>query len=205
VGDVSDNNAAELISGIYERHAETYDALRSRSVFEKGWLDRFTALLPAAANVLDIGCGMGEPIATYLVERGFRLTGADSSPAMIDKARQRLPAETWLVADMRSLNLQHRFDGILAWDSFFHLTRNDQRAMFRVFAAHAAPQCALMFTSGPSDGEAIGTFGDEPLYHASLAPEEYQALLADIGFGVVEYTPNDPTCGDHTIWLAQRI
>ena len=40
--------------------------------------------------------------------------------------------------------------------------------MFPIFRDHAAAGCALMFTSGPSAGEAIGSYQGEPLYHASL-------------------------------------
>ena len=50
---------------------------------------------------------------------------------------------------MRSLALGRTFDGIVAWDSFFHLTWDDQRRIFPVFRAHAATGAALMFTSGP--------------------------------------------------------
>jgi hypothetical protein len=60
-----------------------------------------------------------------------------------------------------------------------------------------------MFTSGPRAGEAIGTFHGEPLYHASLAPEEYRVLLDKCGFEVVSYDPEHPACGKHTIWLAR--
>jgi SAM-dependent methyltransferase len=196
---------AERIVALYERHADAWDSQRSRTLFEKGWLDRFADLLPANGAVLDIGCGMGEPIAAYLGERGFRITGVDSAPGMIAKAGERMPTASWHVADMRSLALDRRFDGILAWDSFFHLTRDDQRAMFRIFEAHAAQVCALMFTSGPADGEAMGTFKGEPLYHASLAPDAYRRLLSEIGFAVVAHVADDPDCGGHTIWLARRV
>lgn len=60
-----------------------------------------------------------------------------------------------------------------------------------------------MFTSGPAHGEAIGTFEGEALYHGSLAPEEYRTLLAENGFAVVDHVVEDPSCGGHTIWLAQ--
>jgi len=60
-----------------------------------------------------------------------------------------------------------------------------------------------MFTSGGSYGEAIGSYRGEPLYHASLAPEEYRALLGSTGFRVVAHIVEDPNCGGHTIWLAQ--
>jgi hypothetical protein len=104
---------------------------------------------------------------------------------------------------MRTLSLDERFGGLMAWDSFFHLTPDDQRAMFPVFAAHAAPGAALMFTSGPKFGEAIGSFHGDALYHASLDAEEYTALLATHGFRVLDHVAEDPACGGHTIWLAK--
>src|SRR5207253_4212667 len=91
--------------------------------------------------------------------------------------RAPFPASGLAVADMRELALDHTFNGVLAWNSFFHLCPEDQRRMFPVFRKHAAPRAALMFTSGPSHGEAIGTFAGEPLYHASLGSDEYNSLL----------------------------
>ncbi len=61
-----------------------------------------------------------------------------------------------------------------------------------------------MFTSGPAHGEAIGSFNGDPLFHASLAPEEYRALLDACGFEVVAFEPEDPSCGSRTVWLARR-
>jgi hypothetical protein len=104
---------------------------------------------------------------------------------------------------MRTLALGRRFAGILAWDSFFHLCPDDQRRMFPIFRAHAAPRAALMFTSGPAHGEAIGSYRGEPLYHASLDPAEYESLLDTTGFDVIAHAVEDPSCGKHTIWLAQ--
>jgi SAM-dependent methyltransferase len=197
-------NPADRIIDLYQRRAREWDEARGRSLFERGWLDRFTALLLPGGSVLDIGCGSGEPIAHHLIDQEFVVTGVDSAPAMIDLCRSRFPSSAWLVADMRQLALGRRFDGLLAWDSFFHLRPEDQRGMFPIFGAHAAAGAALMFTSGHSCGEAIGTFHGEPLYHGSLDPAEYCALLEAQGFEVVAHVADDPTCGGHTIWLAQR-
>jgi SAM-dependent methyltransferase len=194
---------AERIIDLYERHAPAYDAERSRNLMERAWLDGFCALLPPGGAVLDVGCGPGEPIARHLIETGYALTGVDSSPAMIALCKARFPQRSWHVADMRALALRQHFNGVLAWDSFFHLTQDDQRRMFPIFRAHAAPKAALMFTSGPHAGLALGTYQGEPLYHASLDPEEYRDLLATNDFSVVAYVPEDPSCGRHTIWLAQ--
>jgi len=76
--------------------------------------------------------------------------------------------------------------------------------MFSRFQAHAAPGSALMFTSGHAEGSAIGELEGDPLYHGSLDPDEYRALLDAAGFEVVAHVSKDPTCGHRTIWLAQQ-
>ena len=207
---MASGDGADIID-LYQRKASHWIESRARGrstekpLMEKPWLDRFRALLPAAAPVLDIGCGSAEPMAAYLIENGHPVVGVDSSPAMIDACRQHFPAQQWIVADMRALALQQKFSGLLAWDSFFHLCYDDQRNMFSVFRAHAAPGAALMFTSGPAHGEAIGNFEGEPLYHASLDVAEYRSLLDRNGFRVMSHIVEDPDCGGHTIWLAQLI
>jgi SAM-dependent methyltransferase len=199
---------AERIVGLYRRHARAWADARASGPgrpMEAGWLDRFLGLLPPRPAVLDLGCGSGEPMGRYLIGRGCDLTGVDSAPAMIAMCRERLPRGAWRVGDMRTLSLGRTFDGILAWDSFFHLDHDDQRRMFPVFREHAAPRAALMFTSGPAHGEAIGTLAGEPLYHASLDPAEYRALLGGHGFEVLAHAVEDPTCGRHTVWLARLL
>src|SRR5271166_6116883 len=156
---------ADRIIGHYERHARDWDADRNRHVgpwIDKPWHDRFVAGLPSGATVLDLGCGSGSPVAQYMAERGLHVTGVDSSPTLISLCRERLPDHEWLVGDMRSLQLPGQFDGVLAWDSFFHLRPDDQRRMFNVFARHATPSAVLMFNSGPAYGEAVGEYRGDP-------------------------------------------
>lgn len=197
------SSASEQVIGLYERHARKWDAERGRSLFEKPWLDRFASYLPDGGAILDLGCGSGQPIAEYLIERGFRITGVDSSATLIAYARTRFPGHDWIVEDMRTLSLGRRFKGMLAWDSFFHLAMEDQRRMFPIFRNHADAGAALMFTSGASHGVAIGAFAREPLYHASLSEGEYRSRLAAHGFELVKRVAEDPDCGGHTILLAR--
>ena len=190
------------ITSLYDRLATEYDRDRGRALVEKEWLDRFLGHVPSGGTVLDIGCGMGEPIARYILSLGYRIVGCDSSPALIALCRARFPDAEWLVADMRALATGRRFDGVIAWDSFFHLDMDDQRAMFARFADHAKAGAPMLFTSGSQAGESIGTYHGEPLYHASLDPAEYRRLLARHGFTVQAYEPHDAACGGHTVWLA---
>jgi trans-aconitate methyltransferase len=189
---------------LYQAKAEDFARERQHFGGEARYFAEIAARIPAGAAVLDLGCGAGVPIARFFIDYGFAYTGVDAAPAMIDICRATFPKGSWVVADMRRLALARHFDAIFAWDSFFHLPPDDQRRMFPVFARHAAPGAFLLFTSGPSAGEPIGDLYGEPLYHASLDEEEYRALLADNGFAVVSYAPEDPEIGGRTVWFARR-
>ena len=166
-------------------------------------LGLFLAQCPGS-RILDLGCGSGDPIALEFVRRGCRVTGVDGARSMVELFAANLPGERVVHHDMRTLALGERFDGIVAFDSFFHLKPDDQRAMFPVFAAHAAPGAALLLTTGPDAGEAYGTVEGEAVYHASLSPAEYRALFAAHGFREIAFRPEDPECDRHTVWIAGR-
>ena len=201
------SDPAELAGRVletYERNAAWYDRERGRVLFERGWLDRFAGMLPGGGRVLDVGCGTGAPIAEYLTGLGFAVTGVDGAAAMIEIARARRPEGDWRVADMRALALEERFDGVLAWDSFFHLTREEQRQVVPKLLQHLGPGGPLMLTVGPGEGEVIGHVGDEPIYHASLDCEEYARLIEAGGAEVVDFVAEDPACDSHSVLLARK-
>lgn len=195
--------AAKNILTIYDTHAAAFAKLRSRHLMEKSWLDKFTGLVGASGSILDIGCGNGVPIAEHFIRHGYQLTGVDGAPGMLARAQQAFPEQRWLNLDMRQLALNETFDGLIAWDSFFHLSHDDQRQMFPIFARHSHPGSVLMFTSGTDNGIAMGEFEGEPLYHASLSPDEYRQRLADNGFAAIDVVFEDPDCGGHSVWLCQ--
>jgi Methyltransferase domain len=145
------------------------------------------------------------PVALHMAAHGFHITSVDSSPTLISLCRSRMPDQEWIVSDMRSLALDRRFGGVLAWDSFFHLTHDDQRRMFQMFRAHSAADGILMFNAGFSQGEAVGSYRGDPLYHASLDPSEYEGLLANSGFKLIEHSINDPAKGGRIFWLARAV
>ena len=195
---------SDLIIGHYERHAREWEADRRGGGWsDQPWHDRFVSALPAGAKVLDLGCGGGVPVAANMVGCGMSVTGVDASPTLISLCRERLPAHEWIVADMRSIALGARFDGILAWDSLFHCNPDDQRRMFEVFARHSASRAVLMFNGGPTYGEAVGSYRGDPLYHASLGPAEYQEQLDRIGFEITAHAIEDRLAGGRTVWLAR--
>lgn len=188
----------------YEAHGAGFAATRGRSLFERPWLDRFLRYT-TGRELLDLGCGSGQPIAAYLGERNRDITGVDGAETMVKLFAKNLPNQKVIQADMRGLDLGKQFDGILAWNSFFHLGPDDQRAMFPVFAAHANPGAPVLVTTGHAEGEAIGEIdGGAPVYHASLSPAAYRTLFDEAGFDVIDFIPEDPDCAGHSVWLARK-
>jgi SAM-dependent methyltransferase len=190
------------IAAAYNRIAAWFDGKRTRALIERPYLDYLAQALKPGASILDLGCGSGEPILRFFLERRFAVTGVDASAAMIDIAARRFPGTRFLVNDMRRLALNETFDAVIAWHSLFHLAHADQRAMFATFAACLHPGGLLMFTSGSEHGEVWSDNGGESLYHASLSLEEYRHLLQTHGFHVVQHVRDDQACGGATVWIA---
>lgn len=123
---------SEAVIDLYRRRATEWETARRSSGWnDRVWIDAFAQELDGGSSVLDLGCGGGEPVARFLVDHGMHVTGVDSSPQMIALARSRMPKQEWIVGDMRRLALNRRFEGILAWDSYFHLTHEALRKCSR--------------------------------------------------------------------------
>lgn len=187
---------------IYEEEAQFWADSRTKGTFpELKFIKRICDELKPGDEILDLGCGSGYPIADFFLKKTFKVTGVDGAKAMIKLAQEKFPQATWIHRDMRTLNLGRKFSAIVAWDSFFHLNKIEQEAMFPIFKEHLKTSGLLLFTSGPKEGEAIGDMNGQSLYHSSLSPEGYRELLQENGFGVEDFVSEDPTCGGHTIWL----
>ena len=68
---------------------------------------------------------------------------------------------------------------------------------------HSSADAVLMLNTGPEHGEDVGSYRGDPLYHASLAPSEYAALVNGIGFDVIEHAVNEARAGGRTVWLCR--
>jgi predicted TPR repeat methyltransferase len=196
--------AAAGIASLYDNFAREFDRDRCKDLMEAPYLQEILTRLNGRRHILDLGCGRGEPIGNFFIKADCHVTGVDIARSMLDMCRARFPESFWIRCDMRSMKLRRKFDAIIAWDSLFHLTQDDQRQMFPVFREHLSPEGLLMFTSGLKAGRSVGCMYGCDLYHASLDAEEYESLLASIGFKLLLHRIEDPDCGNHTVWIAQK-
>ena len=107
-----------------------------------GWLDAERLLSPAA-DVLDLGCGIGR-VAAALAPRVRSVLGIDISPGMVAEARRRHPDVANLRFAGTSGTSLDRFpcDLVLAVDSFPYLVQAG------VAAAHVAAAAAMLRAGG---------------------------------------------------------
>ena len=195
---------SDQVISFYQKHVKTFDRERNRQLFEGGWLTRFSADLPNGSRIIDLGCGMAEPMAAHLIRQGYQITGIDSAPEMIARCKTRFPKQVWTIGDMRAFPIDRAFDGILAWDSFFHLSADDQKLMFPRFRELSNPGAPLLFNAGPRYGEATNLLWGDTLYHFSLSADEYRQLLNENGFALIDFRLEDTDCGGRSVFLAKR-
>ena len=195
----------ENVFEIYNKISGWFAENRYPGLMEKAYLDELLSFLNDSSVILDLGCGTGKPMMDYLTNQGLYVIGVDASSEMLALAKRNFPFEEFVLADMRKLALNKRFDAIVAWHSFFHLPTADQPAMFEIFKNHLNPDGILLFTSGVEYGESWGMSGGENLFHASLSTEMYRQLLEKHDFKVIKHVVDDPDCGHATVWMAQYV
>lgn len=173
----------------YDQIAAEFSAARTDfRPNETKYLDLLLAPLSTGGTVLDLGCGNGHPIATYIAERGHHIVGVDGSAAMLAVARERLPNERWVHDLIERVEFTEVFDAVVCWDALFHVRRLHWPAIVAKMHRWLKTDGRLMVSSGgvvdaDEDGFTDTMFGHE-FYYDSLAPEAMVALLEMTGFEI---------------------
>lgn len=97
-------NRGDTVTG-YRQWAATYDGEPRNSLFDadEPVMHEIIDAVPPG-DTLDAACGTGR-FAEYLAGRGHRVTGVDSSPDMLRRARARVPSGEFVVGDLNHLPL----------------------------------------------------------------------------------------------------
>ncbi len=145
-----------------------------------------THLLRAGRGVeqlLDVGCGTGH-WSSFFVQMGYRVTGIDISPAMINVAREQVPQCRFIIGDVYELPFA---------EDTFDVTASMATLEFLPDAAAAVR--AIARCTKPGGSILIGTLnrlaklnqqrlreGKEPYASGNLmSPDELYELLAPLG------------------------
>jgi SAM-dependent methyltransferase len=122
---------------------------------ESGEGEVAASVLPAAASVLELGCGAGR-ITRQLVRLGYRVTAVDESAEMLAHVRD---AET-VRGRIEGLELGRRFDAVLLASNLVNVEPSRRRAFLETCRRHADLVVVegLPLAWSPQGGET--TFGD---------------------------------------------
>ena len=189
----------------YDDIAEQWHAA-PRGFAARRYVELILEGLAPGARVLDLGCGTGEPVARYLLEKGFRVVGVDESEKMLEIARRVVPGAVFVRADMGALSLEGAFAAAVAWDSVFHVERARHREIFRRLWALLADGGRLLLSAGGmgSEGFTSEMYGRD-FFYSGFEPAETVRLLEEAGFVVELCEVDDPSSRGHVAVVARKV
>lgn len=174
----------KIVEGGYDDIARTYHDQRDKFKNNELLTD-FSSLIPTHGNVLDVGCGAGVPVARFLVDAGFNVTGVDVSSSMIDLARSHVPTANFLKMDMRQLEFAAGcFDGICAFYSLFHVPREEHLQVLVGFNDLLRKGGILLFCSGRRQWEGVKDYHGADMFWSNPDREATRQMVIDAGFAV---------------------
>ncbi|MCL1928594.1 MAG: class I SAM-dependent methyltransferase [Treponema sp.] len=168
----------------YNNIAEKWAEVQSKSSPSKLVTD-FSSKIKPNGKILDIGCGTGYPNTKYLSDNGFSITGIDISENMLKKAiEQKIKNANFYLSDFYKYKPAEKYDGIIAFDSFFHFSKRRQKEIYKKVSDWINTGGYLLFTHGNEDSEIEGNMFGEVFYYSALNTKEVHKLLLKSGFKI---------------------
>ena len=175
----------DIVRKGYNKIAAKYNESRDQFCNETE-LEYFISLLPKGGRILDAGCGAGVPVAKYLVDRGYSVTGIDFSTSMLNLARQQVPGAEFLEGDMTHLAFPvNSFDGIVSTYAIIHVPKEKHATIFQNFYRVLKPGGILFFTTGSGEWEATEDYMGTSMFWSHPSKETSLALVKQVGFKII--------------------
>lgn len=147
-----------------------------------GWM----AQLPPGGQILDAGCGHGDPVIGRLLVQGFQVTGCDLSPEMLDRAGQAFPQAKFIQKATTLIDDRAIYDGICSFNSLLYLDLIDfLNAILRLHRALKPGGLLFLFgfNSAPSwRGEPYSHLLGQWMWSSHYSMEEAAGLLEEHGY-----------------------
>ena len=169
---------------IARRYLETFDA--DPSTTRMWFLAEVLRRVPEGADVLELGCGSGIPVAKALVEGGRRYTGVDISSAQLALAREHVPAGTFAKSDFTSMEQPDgSLDAVVSFYAFNHVPPAEQAPTIERAFAWLRPGgrfCATLTGGGDAFEDVEEDWLGVPMYFAGIPFEDDERILREAGF-----------------------
>ena len=148
-------------------------------------LDSFLAKLPEGAEILDLGCGIGDS-ATQMRDAGFTVSCTDASSEMVAMANELYGLDA-VQKSFSELQEEAAYDAVWASFSLLHAPRAEMPA--NLARIHLAIRPGGRFYMGLKLG--VGEARDAARrFYAYFSEEELRRMLAEAGFSVLMAEPD---------------
>jgi ubiquinone/menaquinone biosynthesis C-methylase UbiE len=182
------NNSLQII---YDQFAQTYEENRGLFDMTEVFNSFYERLDAKNGNLLDLGCGAGEPFPKLFIDRGWSVTGVDFSQKMLELASKYVPQMQTINADMIEVEfVSNQFDAITAIYSLFHTPSADHAALFEKFYRWLCPHGKALFTyatkeyTGQIEFDGYKEFMGQKLYYSHKSADKLYSDLINIGFKI---------------------
>ncbi len=203
------SDASRAVAEGYDAITAQYLAWSSHAPVRLRYLDLLLELLPESADVLELGCGAGEPVTRRLAER-HRVMAVDVSAAQLELAAQNAPGAQLILADMADASFAPgSFDAVASFYALTHVPRERHADLIARIVSWLRPRGLVVLTMGSSDNPGaidpdwLGT----PMYFSHFDAPTNRALVQRSGVRlisaeVVDEGERDP--GARFLWVVGR-
>jgi len=170
---------------------------------EKKLFSKLFDQIPESGNILDLGCGTGEPFDRYLVEHGYDVTGVDLVEKHVQAARERVPEAEFIEGDFFDVDPEEqKFDAVVSFYAVFHLPREKHGELFKHMNSLLKENSMLLITVG---GDEMDRYVEEDwngseMVWSSYSQEKSMELVEESGFNIVD-TYEEDSEEEHHLWI----
>ncbi|MFB6116230.1 MAG: trans-aconitate 2-methyltransferase [Candidatus Nanosalina sp.] len=170
---------------------------------EKELFRKLFSNLDDNSEILDLGCGTGEPFDSYMVEKGYSVTGIDLVEKHIHAARERVPEAEFIQGDFFDISPENKtFDAVVSFYAVFHLPREKHGKLFKHMNDLLNEDGVLLITLG---GEEMDEYKEEDwsgseMVWSSYSQDKSLELLRNSGFDIME-TFEEESEDEHHLWV----
>ena len=193
----------KIVEKGYDEIAKRYHEWRQK--FDNSeQFNEFSKCLPKKAKVLDLGCGAGIPVAKFLIEKGYDVTGVDISLGMIKLAKKNVPKAKFIKISMTEMDFKENyFDGLIAVYSIIHVPKEKQKDLFLEIKKILKPEGITLISLGNKNGESREEFLGTSMFWSHHSAGTYLKMMKNMGFEII-FDKTIETAGEKHYWILAR-
>lgn len=197
-------NHVDLVRRGYDEVAERY--LDARDQWKSvPYLDRLLARLKPGSQILDVGCGSGIPIDSYLTAKGHEVIGIDISPRQVELASENVPDARFEIRDMLDLHRgEFSVDAVVSFYAIFHTPRETHAETLRTFSSYLPPDGVVLVSMGAGEWEGEEDFHGAPMWWSHYGADKNRELIEGAGLRVIHEAIDSSGDERHQIILAEK-